>query len=562
MDEIGKMAASRATITAQDQIDLISEALNKVESWESGLGKLVRRTTNDWSEQLEGLVQSVTAEVEQLKKLRAQIEKEKEIGDDSKSTGTLSTNSIEPYYRHPLGADLPRCTGELRFARWGAIPTTIEPAHPTLYVLHGPIPTVLHDPRDLDLYLATEVSQELPAADLELPECIVMKSMRLLTYIDFNLYDGSLRWHEDVDQNVQFIIPRPFKILVFFYKEIHNALSDLEGFRQTMAGSDFTEDEYDADWERHPPPDVHITGHKIDIARQTIPELTALIKDVRTLTKFMDHYIPSFPRHAHSTVYFSELWLMFPAKSFIYVKNKNIPQKIWRVIQRTGGRLGRNPPESRIASHGSGGPVITPLVLDCYHLDYDGSRYIPIFHRFFVEPFDGSELVAALPAIPLEAAEALGHVNPEDIINRGQDFIECTRQSHRDYTGRNQLQKPNGEDMVGSDTILPENVSRYSEWIDSEVMVDMERALHAVPSWRPTTTEFKAYKAESDLVDQFRSADDDQLWDRKTTDRFMSEEMEKWQRMDQDHPPTEREDLLLLPHRVFAFVFRTRKWGV
>ncbi|KAH6854718.1 hypothetical protein B0I37DRAFT_38322 [Chaetomium sp. MPI-CAGE-AT-0009] len=390
--------------------------------------------------------------------------------------------------------------------------------------------------------------------------------MRLVTYLDFNIHDGSLSWHEDKEDNVAFCILRPFKFLVHFDKEIRTHLADLENSRQALHSG--TEEEWEAEWQRNPPPDVDIHPQMMRPQELTLVQLTGLIKELRTLTQFLDQYIaPARTRSPEEPVFFSDLWFTFPAGSLIYLKDRNISQKIWRVIQRTGGRRVENKTKG---DGGSGSRAkCTPFVIDCYYLDFDGNRYIPIFHRHYIEPFDGLEPVTSLPVLPLGVAEDEGLIDLDATVERGQTFIECTRPTHRDYTGRNLLQRPDGEDMAWGDGA--DNASRFSEWIDSEVMVDMDRAMHTFPGWRPSTTELRPFSADDTELQYAMSThmqrwprediDRDNEWDRKSTDRLLSAEADKWQRWSRDHPPTEREDLLLLPSRVFAFVFRTRKWA-
>ena len=548
-------------------VESISEALAKFEAWESSVGKLVRRTPKESSRQLAGVTQAVSAEVKMLRELRIKIENQ--IDDDSGWGARTSTNHDPEDVITPDRPGIPnrsrsepRSTGELKPARWGAIPMRIELAHPAIYVLVGQIGSTECDEPEL----ATNVSAELPTSRYELPECVIVKSMRLLTYLDFNMHDGSLSWSEDHDENVHFFVLRPFKLFVFFDHEIRRGLVELEEHRRSVRPN-MTGQDYDAEWESNPPTDGYIAGRKIEASTLTMPELTGLIKDLCALVKFMDHFITPVMSKRYTetdTVYYSELWYTFPAGSLIYIKHKNVPQKMWRVIQRTGGKPDLEP--SRRYRYNDDGQQdsrntgLSQFVIDCYHLDFDGSRYLPIFRRISIKRFDGVELITALPVFPLEAAEAGGYIDVDAMLQRGQDFIECTRPTHRDYTGRNELQQPNGKDMADRDTLLPENASRHSEWIDSEVMVDMERAIHAVPAWRPTTSEFRAFQNEVNY-EIFEHVDLDSVWDKKSTGRFINRETVKWQKMDRDHPPTEREDLLLLPGRVFAFVFRTRKWG-
>ncbi|KAK3320261.1 P-loop containing nucleoside triphosphate hydrolase protein, partial [Cercophora scortea] len=141
--------------------------------------------------------------------------------------------------------------------------------------------------------------------------------------------------------------------------------------------------------------------------------------------------------------------------------------------------------------------------------------------------------------------------------------------SHRDYAGRNQVLNPDGSNL-GEETCFSEDTMRYSEWIESEVMVDFERAFQGVPAWRPRENggDFKFHTASScersiyPLQPETSQICDDNDWDCRMTDEAIENEKEKWRRWEKEHShPTAEEDLLILPNRVFGFIFRTRKWG-
>ncbi|KAI5919615.1 hypothetical protein F4810DRAFT_686268 [Camillea tinctor] len=526
--------------------NIVLETLKEIKSLEKSLNKLVGLEYRKPSEGLHDLIQSIALKAEALSKIQFRLADQFTKG--SEFTSTLSPKRLIS-------------TCELKFSKWSSIPGNVEAEHPTIYILDGPAApddSKALTPTNCQIGGSLTTLQNLTHDRSELPELIVVKSMRLMIYLDWNICDGMLSWYPGDDGNTHFSILRPFKILVYLDKVIRGRLIELEEHRKAVM--DMSEDEYDLDWKTNPPSDSINYLHKLDVQSQTMPEHTGLIKDLRILVKFMDHYItPSMSRGADDSVYFSDLWYIFPTGSLIYVKDKKVPQKIWKVIQRVGGRVSKhnntNPGKPLV----SVGPKLSQFVIDCYYIDFDGSRYIHVFHRFVIDPFDGRESITNLPVCPLQAAEDKKYINREAALDYGRNFIKCTRPSNRDYTGRNQLQKPNGEEMTSSDKILPENASRYSEWIDSEVMVDMERALHAVPDWRPNSL-YRRFEEEIDL-DEHQGTDKDSMWDRKSAERLMATEIERCQKWDQSHPPTEDEDLLLLPCRVFAFIFRTRKWA-
>ncbi|KAI0490449.1 P-loop containing nucleoside triphosphate hydrolase protein [Xylaria cf. heliscus] len=277
----------------------------------------------------------------------------------------------------------------------------------------------------------------------------------------------------------------------------------------------------------------------------------------------MDGYIqPTISIGQFNHVFFSDLWFVFPARSLIYTKDKEVPHKVWKVIQRTGGGWAQEgavktgPSDFVDSTQGFG-----PFVIDCFHLDYDGIRYVQTYRQIRIDHFEGCQTLLSLPTMPIYVAEKEGLINRDALIERGTEFVKCTRPSLRQYAGRNQILRPNGDKLHEKDADVPENATRYAEWIESDVMVDFERAVQEMPGWRPGVRELDLYKARNE-AGPYVALDGDIGWDVKLSEQVIIEERSKIQDWDKNRSnPTDEDDLLLLPERVFAFVFRTRKWA-
>ncbi|KAK4100557.1 hypothetical protein N658DRAFT_535937 [Parathielavia hyrcaniae] len=459
-----------------------------------------------------GAFSHIRAKVAQITGLRKGLQAL--AGDDSDANSPTAQSMV------PSKGPTTTSSTEMSLAQWSSIVHWREGNHPAFYVAtHNSLKQTERLP---DISNSGKAVIKSSVGRHELPEAVVFQSMRLLTYLDLNIHDGSLSWPEDNEDNVLCIL-RPFKFLGYFDDEIRTNLADLERIRQAL--QDGTEEEWEAEWQRNPPRDANIPAQPMMPQGLTLVELTGLVKEFRSLVQFLNHFItPARTRSPEEPVFFSDLWFTFPAGSLIYVKDRNVPQKVWRVIQRTGGRRS-----------GEKKGKCTQFVIDCYYVDFDGNRYIPIFHQFVIDPFDGLEPVTGLPVFPLSVAEAENYIDLDTTVERGRTFIDCTRPSHRDYTGRNLLQWPSGLSVAWNDgNGNADNASRFSEWIDSEVMVDMDRAMHTFPHWRPSSIAPRPFTADENELEYIRET-----------------YMEKWPRKDIDE-----ENL-----RVFAFVFRTRKWA-
>lgn len=393
----------------------------------------------------------------------------------------------------------------------------------------------------------------------ELPERIRINSERLIVVLDYDLWDTTLRWSSS--SHTAFVILRPFKLLVYQDSAIRNRLKDFERARTRL--KQLTEEDYLREYEKDPEQDRPYIGRQNESA-MTLSSLTGIINDLRCLIRFMDDYVAPAQirfRDDPSQVRFSDLWYVFAPGSLIIVKDRNIPQKVWKVIQRTGGRRYLSRPDHINKSEFS--TRFSPFVLDCYHLDYDGVRYVRTYGRFTISDFEGVQSVNSLPVYPFRVSVKEGTIDRNDMIARGQQFVQCTKVSHRYYSGRTHSRSPNGTKLSDGVLEVPDNASVFSERVDSEVIVDFERCLQEIPTWRPGSDVVDLSATDDNETGYGAShVDSDGVWDARSSEEFLEAETRKlreWEKLGSG--PLDDEDLLLLPDRVFAFVLRTRKWG-
>lgn len=443
-----------------------------------------------------------------------------------------------------------------------AIDVLVEVSNPTTDGTHPGerLPAMDLSAIDLDAmaWLDERELSQVQQSDLkELPEKIRINSRRLQCLLDHDLWDGSLNYAS----GQPYTILRPFKILIYQEAKIRQRLYEFEEARQQSSPQ--TGEEYLNHFKSDPAPD-DAPRERQDLSSMTISELTGAINDFQCLVKFIDDYIKPVQHELQDRprqVRFSNLWYLFPPGSLIYVKDKNIPQKIWKVIQRTGGRRFLSRPD--LIREGQFQNKYTPFLLDCYHLDFDGSGFVQTFGKFSITKFDDVLNISSLPVIPFQTALKEKLTSREELETRGQQFTYCTELRHQYYSGRSQYRAPNGRKFsLISGIENSGNVTIFSETIESQVMIDFERALQEVPDWRPGLEELKPQVADvCEYEDVFGGKlDRDTVWDTRFTDEFMETESAKWRKW-KSGVNIPSSDLLLLPDRVFGFVFRSRKWG-
>ncbi|KAI1419319.1 hypothetical protein F5Y12DRAFT_720843 [Xylaria sp. FL1777] len=369
-----------------------------------------------------------------------------------------------------------------------------------------------------------------------LPERLRINSpplKRLLLGDDSGL--DNQRGRSSTPPSIPLTILRPFKMLDYQYSglKIHLEASEKElslSISNTIASQENS-------------------SNKIDVE---VSELRAAVEDLRCLVTYMDDSIlPTKARLEKESdiVFFSDLWYVFPPDSVIYVKRTDFIHKIWRVIQRTGGRrYMTNPthiPES-IFQH-----QFSSFVVDCYFIDYDGKHFVPVFGQFEIAFFDSAAPLSSLPIFPLRIAEKDGLVRRDELEARAWEFIANTKLCHRHYVGWSHTRTPDGKQWT-----------EVEQRFDSEVVVDYLRAIEQFPSWKPSGDDPQLYSMDhAELDGTAQDIDQDWKWDKRVSDDILTQLKEtllSWTN------PTEVPDqkyLLLLPDRVFAYVLRNRRWA-
>lgn len=310
---------------------------------------------------------------------------------------------------------------------------------------------------------------------------------------------------------------------------------------------------------------ARLFGTGTDWSKLADAEIKEARDDFRCLVRFIDETLMPVRRYLQAQpkdVNFDNIWHLYSAGSLVYVRERSIPQKIWKIVQATGGRRYQSEPMDRIPGWES---KFSPCVLDCYHLDFDGTKFVRVYHRFTIEVFEEPVLVSNLQVMPLAVAEKAGLANVEHLRRRGMEFLSYTKPSssqHREYHGVTITHSPSGEplyrkypDEIGSQRL-------FTERVDSQVVVDFERAIRANPEWGPVSNDIDLFKIDpAELEGGPDDVEKDHVWDARASDDLLKKEQEKWQRWDKYETSPEGDDVLMFPNRVFGYVLRTRSWG-
>ncbi|KAK7449875.1 hypothetical protein Landi51_05592 [Colletotrichum acutatum] len=435
-----------------------------------------------------------------------------------------------------------------------------------------------------------------------IPERIRINSPVLLDVLK-NVIGGSFRM-----QTEPTVVLRPYKAFTFYETELREALEAMEKSlteqskqaiytptqEKIHSSEGFDENLDKAETERDRPVEA---ASETEIERQksvqAIEELRGLVRFVEALSPLVkiikqkptqllkagdattDSEETPTQKREKISVPFKDLWYIFQPGEYIICKgSKEGYQRVWRIVQCTGGRAYLSTEGNRDRVDGPHLAKHSPLVLDCYYLDFDGKKFGPVYHRFDIQPFENNRDVSSLEVFPIAYA-----ADSETILNelskQGEDFVNAIRACQKYCVGRTRTWTPKGERIAHH--LHPEDV-------DGPVMVDFDRAIQFNPTWSPDFTlpnfadqdrretremtmhEDVTCSDDGNCVDanccQNENILDDYEWDRQRMDDFIStEDILRSFNDSSDFVSPLPADYRLCPNRVFGFILRSRKWA-
>jgi hypothetical protein len=78
---------------------------------------------------------------------------------------------------------------------------------------------------------------------------------------------------------------------------------------------------------------------------------------------------------------------------------------------------------------------MTPLVVDCFYFDFDGSHWGPRPRRFVIPEYTGSRTIVNLEVVPWRFLPSGTSIRAE-LVERGKRFVDTATGAHKLYSGR------------------------------------------------------------------------------------------------------------------------------
>ena len=270
---------------------------------------------------------------------------------------------------------------------------------------------------------------------------------------------------------------RPFKYLVAYETEIRQALEDAEAtINLVKADSDISDrpasgedpnamsTSFTTPTQAKSKDFTNVSNSMSRIGAIDAPLAKAERDQLRCLVDFMESDMQDIfeikgqvASQTLEEIGFEHLWLLYRSGDLVYTMKSLEDSGIYqafRVLHVTGGRpildtlnkCGFNAIHDRNWEEDSdteekardtirGSPSdMTPLIIDCFSIEFDGSRLGPRCRRFVIPKFTGKRKVDALELCP-----SFSHPQHEnirrDLVRRGRRFTQLAIGTHKRYSG-------------------------------------------------------------------------------------------------------------------------------
>ncbi|EKG11256.1 aaa family ATPase [Macrophomina phaseolina MS6] len=227
---------------------------------------------------------------------------------------------------------------------------------------------------------------------------------------------------------------------------------------------------------------------------------------------------------------FPDLWYLFKPGGLVVSANEDQAYRVIEVVYRA------NAPGS-MASFG----------VKCVHMDYDGQKIGPVISLFWVGKYFGKRNVATLPVYPLRCNDDPSGLQ-RILVDRGRKSMKAIISRHMHCMGAtlNDLQAVNGQVMIDFEGALAHNSHWRPEILSiGESLFDKQGEKGSTEDNGPAE-----FSSDRELASEY-------LMKHELTDPYL-----RSRKMAGGEASVSDDELMLLTHRLFGFILRTRKWGM
>lgn len=392
----------------------------------------------------------------------------------------------------------------------------------------------------------------------QLAERIRINSLPLLRVL------GKIHDNPITTSDAPVLMFRPYRALMYYEEEIREWLKKLES-KFATSSSNNTENLESGKLEKGkeksdstaPKMDIQSPDTTRDSGDDDFPEHTGTqeaLDHLRCLIEFMDtdikQRVNQLQESSNQKIFFSDIWHLFKPGDEVLDSDQ---RQAYRVVQITGIRHHSSYANMKDWRYST---WETRVVIHCIYMDFNGKLLGPVSKEIEIPKFDGEREIRSLPVYPLRFtndSEVRGR-----LIRRGNIFMELAEVKHMQFTG------------VTLNT---------QEEVDSQVVVDFEQTLQHNTGWGPDIQPPPAGNTSEpqparDITPgctitgccNDEKSHQDAYVDQNRMKEFTREQptlaiYSRYIEAIKDGNRLRDDELVLLTHRIFVFILRSRKWG-
>ncbi|KAI9704612.1 MAG: hypothetical protein M1820_005525 [Bogoriella megaspora] len=347
-----------------------------------------------------------------------------------------------------------------------------------------------------------------------------------------------------------------------------------------------------------------ITGAEITRIWNHARAMRVLVDYMDSNLKDMQDLRKSIAEGTLTHIMFEDLWHLFKPGDLIFSNQSSdkYPRRAYRVLHVTGGRrvrddpaaLGLPPKPGRRGAPMRSPPMdyddyddeeedglprlgvnkrVNPFVVDAFYVDFDGRKFGPRPRKFTIAEYTGSRPIRSLKAYPSKFMNDESSVI-ENLLDRGQKFVNLTAQSHKLYSGYSiaegdrwtQVEEINSEVIIDQELAVQSFGKQNARFNDMSIrgpgqrqndFMIMGKGIIRQPTFADERETYEVVPCNFIGCMSGTDAAEDAAFDIDARKRFTGQtdllEYCTAKGITDDH-------LILLPFRVYGYVLQDRKW--
>ncbi|KAF2855694.1 hypothetical protein T440DRAFT_551058 [Plenodomus tracheiphilus IPT5] len=314
--------------------------------------------------------------------------------------------------------------------------------------------------------------------------------------------------------------------------------------------------------------------------RAKLKKAEKLSVGLRCLLHFIDYdaadimEIRRETKNAEYEIAFEHLWHIFEPGMLVCPRGDK--ELAYRVLNVGGGRTyGENMDHNGQPLGGSRITKMTDFFVDCFHIDFNGTHYVPVPIYLSISPYEGKRSLRSLIVAPLECLHSKEEVQKlkDRLVTRGKRFEKLAEVTHQRYSGLSLQDKTSRCEEIDGDVIIDFALAFKNNELD--VMDRPEKSIWpdvsfkrpgppglivlelTTPDTRETQEPYKGCSVQDCTTCETNTVHDDIGYELLRRSNFLS-----------DHPKLLKETekrlgddrYMLLPYRMYGYVLLSRKW--